>query len=159
MYNFDRSSSNPMRLPAHEARTLRRLPHEATASCMWRSPPCIYAVIFLAEGEGIEPYAVARTRSQNAPPHSKWCSPPVFMLLFFWQRARESNPMRLPAPPTNVRRPTTNRSPPTYFDKAARSRVSSRVRAQFAQGLFSGLDVFYGWTFDASVGIPHFEPE
>ena len=69
--------------------------------------------------------------------------------------------MRLPAPPTNVRRPTLNRSPPTYFDKSVRLKVSpnSAVGTQFPQGLFTRLDIFYGWAFDASVGIPHFESE
>lgn len=55
--------------------------------------------------------------------------------------------------------PRTVHPLPIYFDKSARSRVSPKVRSQFTQGLFIGLDKFYGWAFDAPIGIPHFESE
>jgi hypothetical protein len=40
--------------------------------------PCIYAVVFLAEGEGIEPYAVARTTDQCQAAHLEPFAPYLF---------------------------------------------------------------------------------
>ena len=42
--------------------------------------PCIYAVVFLAEGEGIEPYAVARTTDQCQAAHLEPFTPYLSIL-------------------------------------------------------------------------------
>ena len=124
-----------------------------------RSPPALM-LLFLAEGEGLEPYAVARTSDQCQATLLRWFTPCIDAVIFGRGRGTRTLcgcPHHRPmsgGPPRTVR-------PLPIFDKSVRLKVSpnSTVGTHFPQGLFTGLDIFYGWAFDASVSIPHFESE